>query len=139
MGASVNREVESFLGQWLPPGEPLRLWFTRMYRELVAMEGVSLEFVARPGVSYSLRPRHRRQRDRTLFAIVDVIDDNPNERWLSLCFYGDMVSDPEERGQLIPGGLAGDDGYCFDMAADEPDLGSYLLARLAEAAAKAAA
>ena len=44
-----------------------------------------------------------------LFAIIDVIDDDPQARWLSVCFYGDMITDPEGRGEVIPGGLAGAD------------------------------
>ena len=60
------------------------------------MEGVSLTFVGRPGVSYSIRPVHRNQQNRDKFAIVDVIDDDPNERWLSVCFYEDMITDPNQ-------------------------------------------
>ncbi len=99
------------------------------------MEHVELQFVSRPGVSYSIRPKHSNQKDRELFAMIDVIDDT--ERWLSVCFYGDMISDPGERGEIIPGGLAGSDGYCFDMFEDDEDIAHYLVDRLVEAATAA--
>ncbi len=102
------------------------------------MENVDLQFVARPGVSYSIRPKQRSQKDRDLFAMIDVIDDDPTERWLSVCFYGDMISDPEQRGEVIPGGLAGSDGYCFDMFEDDKEQAHYLVDRLMEAFGAAA-
>jgi hypothetical protein len=132
-------EIESFIETWSKDGQPMCKWFGLFYRELAAMDGITLSFVARPGVSFSMRPRHANQVERELFAIVDVIDDDPEERWLSVCFYGDMISDPKERGELIPGGLAGSDGYCFDMYEDDETLARYLIDRLKEAAAAATA
>lgn len=115
----------------------MREWFKRLYKELSAMDGVSLSFVGRPGVSYSIRPVHKNQKKRDKFAIVDVIDDDPNERWLSVCFYEDMITDPGSLGERIPGGLSGSDGYCFDMYEDDEELGVNLLERLKEAGAAA--
>lgn len=132
-------QIESFLQSWPGDNQPLRDWFQQFYRLLASMDGVSLTFVARPGVSYSIRPVHANQTSRDKFAIVDVIDDDPNDRWLSVCFYEDMITDPSERGELIPGGLSGSDGYCFDMYRNDEDLGRDLLARLKEAAVAAAA
>jgi hypothetical protein len=86
-----------------------------------------------------MRPVHKNQKEKALFAIVDVIDDEPSERWLSVCFYEDMITDPDGRGELIPGGLSGQDGYCFDMYENDEELAAYLLDRLQEAAAVAAA
>jgi len=104
----------------------------------MTMEGITLEFNARPGVSYSLRPRHTNQTKRKLFAMADIIDDDPAERWLSVCFYGDMITDPDEMGDLIPEGLMGDDGYCFDLDEyNEKDV-EYIKARLTEAFKSAA-
>jgi len=65
--------------------------------------------------------------------MIDVIDDDPNERWLSVCFYGDMVQDPDELGDLIPGGLLGSDGYCFDISEADDRLASYVSQRIQEA------
>ena len=135
---TVEQEIESFLESWKGEMQPMRDWFKRFYQELSAMEGVTLTFVARPGVSYSIRPMHKNQTKRDKFAIVDVIDDDPNERWLSVCFYEDMITDPNGHGELIPGGLSGSDGYCFDMYENNEELGRDLLDRLKEAGAAAA-
>ena len=130
---AATTEIEAFLEAWGQEKQPMCNRFRMLYQELVSMDGVTINFVARPGVSYSMRPKHRNQKERELFAIVDVIDDDPQDRWLSVCFYGDMISDPEERGELIPGGLAGSDGYCFDMYEDDETLTLYLIDRIREA------
>lgn len=135
--SEVMGEIDSFLESWAGDNEPMREWYSKLYGELKKLPEIELQFMARPGVSYSIRPKRASQKERDLFAIVDVIDDDPAERWLSVCFYEDMITDPEERGELIPGGLAGSDGYCFDMFDDDESLGAYLLARIVEAAESA--
>jgi hypothetical protein len=135
---SAALEIEAFLDGWKGDVQPMRDWFRLFCQELSSMDGVTLAFVARPGVSYSIRPVHKMQIERDKFAIVDVIDDDPDERWLSVCFYEDMITDPNERGELIPGGLAGKDGYCFDLCENDRELALYLLDRLKEAGAAAA-
>ena len=63
--------------------------------------------------------------------MVDVIEDTP--RWLSVCFYQDLVSDSDGRGDSVPGGLLGENAICFDMEqADDGQL-LYLKRRLDEA------
>jgi hypothetical protein len=135
--AAVMSEVDTFIAQWQAEDVMMRSCFEELFRYLSDLDNVSLTFVARPGISYSLRPKHVKQTDRDLFAIIDVIDDNPEERWLSVCFYGDMITDPEERGEVIPGGLAGSDGYCFDMYQGDGDFIKYLKERLEESCSKA--
>ena len=137
-GNGAATEIESFIESWAGDDQPMRDWFQRIYQELKSLSDVELQFAGRPGVSYSMRPKHIKQKGRDLFAIVDVIDDDPAERWLSVCFYEDMITDPEERGEVIPEGLSGSDGYCFDMFDNDEVLAQYLLARIAEAAASAA-
>ncbi|SHO46288.1 hypothetical protein [Desulfopila aestuarii] len=134
----IVAEVESFIEQWQAGDSAMKGCFQALYRTVCALSGTSLSFVARPGVSYSLRPRHDNQTSRELFAMIDVIDDEPEARWLSVCFYGDMITDPEERGEVIPGGLAGSDGYCFDIYEADDASVSYLKARLEEAWSRAA-
>lgn len=130
---NAKAEIEMFILGWTGDNQPMRDWFNLYYKELLQLEDVSFDFVARPGVSYSIRPVHKKQTGRDKFAMVDVIDDDASARWLSVCFYQDMITDPEERGELIPGGLAGSDGYCFDLFDDDQQLGNYLLLRLKEA------
>jgi hypothetical protein len=63
----------------------------------------------------------------------DVIDDDPDQRWLSICFYGERISDPEERGDFVPGGLLGQDALWFDYDGGDEELLGYITRRIAEA------
>lgn len=127
------QELNDFLDDWKDNDTKTKQAFLEIKDHIMAMEDVTVEFIARPGVSYSLRPCHKNQTDRTLFAMADVIDDDPSERWLSVCFYGDMVTDPDEVGDLIPEGLLGEDGYCFDLDEYDKDSVNYIKERLNEA------
>lgn len=125
--------LQEFLDGWEPGFS--RDSFERFRAALEAMEGVECEFVARPGVSYSLRPRKAGQ-ERPLFALVDVVDD-PSGRWLSVCSYADFVSDPDEQGDFVPEGLMGQDAICFDVDEDAPESVEFVLSKLDEAYGKA--
>ena len=127
------REVEEFVGGWRGEVPAVKGSFEQLLAMLRSLEGGACTFTARPGVSYSLRPKHSRQQERDFFMILDVIDDDPAARWLSVCFYADFITDPDGRGEVIPGGLAGSDGYCFDLYADNPDMVDYLKKRCLEA------
>jgi hypothetical protein len=125
--------VETFIHHWTETETGTRQAFLELYEHLKTLTETALEFNERPGISYSLRPKHKSQKNRSLFAMVDVIDDTPDERWLSVCFYGELITDPDEAGDLIPEGLLGEDGYCFDLYEyDEESIG-YLKQRLSEA------
>jgi hypothetical protein len=126
-------QVQRFLDEWANDALGTKPVFRFLFEELRGRAGVRLEWVARPGISFSLRAAHENQKDRPLFVMLDVIDDDPEERWLSVCFYGDMVSDPDELGDLIPGGLLGSDGYCFDVSEGEQPLKDYIGSRIQEA------
>ncbi|MGL1930437.1 MAG: hypothetical protein OCC45_01610 [Desulfotalea sp.] len=126
-------EFEKFINSWKETGQEMALAYEQLYQVVSDFDSVSFSFIARPGVSFSLRPVHKNQDERKFFAIMDVIDDEPGERWLSICFYGDMVTDPEEKGDLVPGGLGGDDGFCFDMYAPDDGMIIYLKERLKQA------
>ena len=128
--------LKDFLDQWPETVERNRELFLHLQAGLAGMEGVSLEFIPRPGLTYSLRAVHAAQKKRGLFAMVDVIEDSP--RWLSVCFYGEMITDPEERGDFVPGGLLGEDALCFDVEQWDDALVGYLEARLDEACCSAA-
>jgi len=127
------KEIESFISNWEETDSKTKQAFIELLEHLQKMDNITLEFNARPGITYSLRPKHNSQTDRTLFAMVDVIDDDPKEKWLSVCFYGDMISDPDEMGDLIPDGLLGDDGHCFDIYEYESSEVEYLKKRLDDA------
>ncbi|VFQ43653.1 hypothetical protein [Desulfoluna butyratoxydans] len=136
--STILDAVNAFAESWTETDTRMKEAFLSLKDYLNTKEGVSLDFHSRPGVSYSLRARHAAQTDRDLFVMVDVIDDDPAERWLSVCFYGDMITDPDEEGDLIPDGLKGSDGYCFDMDEFDADKLAYLKARFDEACTNAA-
>jgi hypothetical protein len=130
-------QLQDFIDGWHATPEGNRRAFLRLKDHLAAKAGVTLQFLVREGVTYSLRAAHAKQRRRPLFVMLDVIEDRP--RWLSICFYGDLVSDPQERGDFVPGGLLGEDACCFDINAyAEEDL-AYVEQRIDEAHARAAA
>lgn len=135
----TNQDINSLTETWQDQATKTKEAFIRIKSFLDRMEHVSFEFNARSGVSYSLRPRHQNQKDRTLFAMVDVIDDDPSDRWLSVCFYGEMITDPEGKGDIVPGGLMGEDGHCFDLDRWDDELLAYIEERLSEAYRAAAA
>ena len=131
-------ELDTFLAEWESGPDGVKALFQSLYVCLTELDGVSLEYKGRPGVSYSLRARHAAQKKRDLFVLVDIIDDDPEARWLSVCFYADMVTDPEGRGDVVPGGLAGNDACCFDIDNLVADSVVYMTARLQEACGNAA-
>jgi uncharacterized protein YecE (DUF72 family) len=130
--------MQKFIDDWKETDTRTKQAFTELLDHLNRLEDITLDFNARPGVSYSLRPRHANQTDRSLFAMVDVIDDDPDERWLSVCFYGEMITDPDETGDLVPEGLMGEDGYCFDLYEYDTQEMAYLKDRLTQAHQNAA-
>ncbi|MDY6831347.1 MAG: hypothetical protein SWC96_05820 [Thermodesulfobacteriota bacterium] len=131
-------ELKQFIDQWTTDGAGTRDAFITFRDHLESMPDAVLSFKARPGISYSLRAARPGQQ-RELFVMVDVIDDDPDNRWLSVCFYGEMITDPDELGDLIPGGLLGEDGYCFDLNESDDAMAAYLQKRMDEAYQAAAA
>lgn len=134
---SEQEEYGAFLDQWQT--DPLGAKKVLLgYKALLeGMEGVSLSYRCRPGVSYSIRARGCGQTNRELFVLVDVVDDEPAERWLSVCFYADLIQDPEELGDWVPQGLGGEDACCFNYDEESASQEAYIADRLREAAAKA--
>ncbi len=130
-------DLSAFLEGWTDDPCAVKPLFMAMHALLNRLDRVSLEWKSRPGISHSLRARHEAQKKRELFVLIDIIDDDPKARWLSLCFYADMTGDPEEQGDLVPGGLLGEDARCFDIDSPTEDSTDYVLRRLEEAAATA--
>lgn len=137
MGKDTQAELTTFIEAWKETAEKNRAVFLHLRDYLAKKEGVTLEFLPRPGLTYSLRAVHTAQKKRGLFVMVDVIEDDP--RWLSVCFYGEMITDPEENGDFVPEGLLGDDAVCFDIEERDEALIQYIELRLDEAWRSAAA
>jgi len=129
----MREEIRAFIDGWKDSPQQIRDSFVRLKDHLAAKDSLIYTFKGRPGVSYSLRVKHMLQQSRELFVIMDVIDDDPESRWLSVCFYPDMINDPEKRGNIIPLGLLGEDGYCFDYDEWDEESLRYLETRLDEA------
>ena len=131
---NIQRQVvEKFIDGWQEDASGLKSTFVFYFNDLKEMANIDIEFNERPGISYSLRGMYKDGNERPLFVMIDVIDDDPKERWLSVCFYGDTINDPDEEGDLIPEGLLGDDGYCFDIVTADEALVSYVRQRIKEA------
>ncbi len=137
MSGETGSELVTFIEAWEETPEKNREVFLHFRDYLSKKKDVTLEFISRPGLTYSLRAVHAAQKKRELFVMVDVIEDIP--RWLSVCFYGEMITDPEENGDFVPEGLLGDDAVCFDIETRDEELIRYIEIRLDEACQSAAA
>lgn len=128
--------LDKFIDDWGEDSAGNKRAFVYFREVLAQMEGVVLEFIEREGITYSLRAKHSLQSKKPLFVMVDVIEAEP--RWLSVCFYAEMIDDPEARGDFVPGGLLGEDAVCFDVEGYSDEINEYLRYRIKEAALKAA-
>ena len=124
-------ELAAFIDSWTDDPNGVKKAFLRLKTVLESLQGATVNFVPRPPASYSLRAEPHR--GRPVITMVDVATLD-GERFLSVCFYADTITDPEERGDLIPGGLLSQDGYCFDLDSGDADGVSYVEARILEAA-----
>ncbi len=132
--SNYQAEIETFLAEWQDSDEQNKKGFIRFFEYLGNQEKCVIEFHQRPGVTYSLRGTSLVDGESKLYVMIDVIEDDP--RWLSVCFYGKMISDPEEKGAFVPGGLLGEDAICFDLEeCNDQDL-AYVEKRIGEAAGK---
>jgi hypothetical protein len=128
---TTMQELMSFVNEWVESPEQNKKAFIRLKKYLESLTGVALVFLPRPGLTFSLRVSHVKQKEKPLFVMVDVIEGDP--RWLSVCFYGEMISDPDDKGDFVPGGLLGQDARCFDMDSYSEEGIRYLEERIAEA------
>ena len=136
MDIEKEQELKIFIDEWKDESEKNREAFLRFKNHLASKDRVKLGFKPRPGISYSLRASHPNQKERQLFVMVDVVEDEP--RWLSICFYAEMITDPEEKADMVPGGLLGEDGMCFDLEEWNDELIKYIENRMDEAYQNAA-
>ncbi len=138
MPTSECSTIDSYLSGWTEDQGGTKTAFIKIIELLEAKEDVSLSFKDRYGICHSLRATRAGQEWRPYFILVDVIDDDPSDRWLSICFYADMIEDPLHLGNLVPEGIKNLDGYCFDLEEGwDDEIIDYLSARIEEAHAKA--
>ncbi len=132
----MDKDFAEFIESWHEDENGIKPLFLAACATLENIDGVSFSFKARPGVSYSLRATHKNQTTRPMFVLMDIIDDIPAARWLSACFYADMVTDPDGYGDVVPNGLLGENACCFDIEQTD-SMAEFLLAKLREAAKNA--
>jgi len=130
-----QNDMIRLLDRWTDDPQNMKTAFVELKNKFQGREGVTFSFKSRPGVSYSLRVNARKsmQKGRPLFALMDIVDDQSESRWLSVCFYSDLVTDPQGEGNLVPEGILGEDGYCFDLFEYDGDLITYIEQRVEEA------
>jgi hypothetical protein len=128
-----KRDLSNLLESWMNDPKNNKKVFLKFRDNLIKKEKAILSFKSRPGVSYSLRGSLKKNSGEKLFVMADIIDDDPEDRWLSVCFYGEMITDPDEMGSLIPAGLLGEDGYCFDIYEYDEKMIAYVEKRIEEA------
>jgi len=125
--------LAAFLHDWTDDPHGVKKAFAHLRQVLEHLDGLTVTFVPRPPITYSLRGVPT-SGERPVAVMIDVtsLDD---QRFLSVCFYADTVTDPEERGDVIPGGLFSQDARCFDLDSDAAEDVGYVETRLREAAA----
>lgn len=126
-------ELDSFIASWKDNSGTKELLCA--VRNLAEELKLNIDYIARPGVSHSLRLGTPGSA-RPFFAMADVIDDDQDARWLSICMYAEVAEDPEERGDLVPKGLNNQDAVCFDFDAPDKEEQKYILQVLRQAAKK---
>ena len=129
-------DIDSFIRDWQDDPERIKEGFVYFKNLVESMDSTLFEFIQRQGLTYSLRVKHKEQQEKPLFVLIDVIEAEP--RWLSICFYAELITDPEELGDFVPGGLLGEDAYCYDMEEYNSEMVGYLEARIQEAYVNAA-
>lgn len=129
------QKLNDFLNSWGEDSAETKEMFEALYNYAQSLE-LSLEYIGRPGVSHSLRLGIPGDEERPFFAMVDIIDDDPEERWLSICMYADIAEDPEEKGDWIPQGLNSQDAVCFDIDETSEEITAYMQEVIKNAAAK---
>ena len=130
-----HAEMADLFERWTHDAGNIKPAFVKLQERLSGKENVTLSFKSRSGISHSLRANVGKTGGMggRLFVIVDIVDDDPENRWLSVCFYEDMITDPNKEGDLLPEGLLGEDGYCFDLSEYDEAAISYLEQRIDEA------
>ena len=128
------KELNDFLQNWGEDSEEAKIMFENLYAHAKSLQ-LALDYVGRPGVSHSLRLGIPGA-ERPFFAMIDIIDDDPEERWLSICMYADVAEDPEEKGDLVPKGLNDQDALCFDIDETDEEITAYMRQVIEKAAEK---
>ena len=129
------KDMCNLLDEWTRGSLYIKNAFIKFKDNLLKKNNITVNFISRPGITYSLRAtvKENPQTDKPLFVMVDIIDDDPENRWLSVCFYGEMITDPDDNGDFVPEGLLGEDACCFDLDEEDNLVLEYIQHRIDEA------
>ncbi len=129
------KDMCNLLEEWTSDSLYIKKAFIKFKDNLLKKDNITVNFISRPGITYSLRAtvKENPQTDKPLFVMVDIIDDDPENRWLSVCFYGEMITDPDDNGDFVPEGLLGEDACCFDLEEEDNSVLEYIQQRIDEA------
>ena len=129
------KDMCNLLDGWIRDSLYIKNAFIKFKDNLLKKDNITVNFISRPGITYSLRAtvKENPQIDKPLFVMVDIIDDDPENRWLSVCFYGEMITDPDDNGDFVPEGLLGEDACCFDLEEEADSTLKYIQQRIDEA------
>jgi len=135
-----SKQLAALISSWPQDQAGLCQAFQALVEAVLAQPETRLSLVSREGISHSVRVgalNPAAGRERPVYGLVDVVTPRQGPWFLSVCFYEDEISDPEERGEAVPQGLYDETGYCFDVETYDPAQVVYLKARLVEARAAA--
>ncbi|MCI5210693.1 MAG: hypothetical protein D3910_18335, partial [Candidatus Electrothrix sp. ATG2] len=68
MAQATETDLQNFINDWQGSPERNKEIFLRYKEQLENNEHVQLDFIPRPGITYSLRATHNAQKTRKLFA-----------------------------------------------------------------------
>lgn len=131
--AGIRAGMKEFFATWTSDTNGVKPACEALFESMTQMPGIKLAFLYRQGISLSIRALPEDNPEK-IVALLDIIDDDPEARWISLCFDASRVTDSEERGDLVPQGLQGVDACCFDYDTADSAYLAYLAERVQEAA-----
>ena len=106
--------VQEVLAGWPADQEGLARAFEELTRSAAQMTETVVEVITRLGVSHSFRAAlldPSGKRVRPVYFLVDVVVSSTDPWFLSVCYYEDKITDPEELGNPIPQDLFQETGY----------------------------
>jgi hypothetical protein len=129
------REIDEFIKSWViditdEDRAEVKNIFIALY-QCFKDSNLPMKWLARPGSCYSLCVSE--QNSTSAFARLDVVDDDPEERWLSLCIKKALADDPANYGEVVPKILDEQDALCFAIDESNENIKVYLQTLLKKA------
>ncbi len=82
-----SQSMNAFLEEWKIDPPNVKPAFIDYMNFLESAPDIVTDFKSRPQISYSLRARNTSQTNRDLFVLIDVVDDDPQNRWLFMLIW----------------------------------------------------